>query len=269
MFRSILSAAVVAGLGATALGAPTTWDWYYDADVTPDFNDGHGTAAITYPQGTAQSSFLPYLATPSGSASGGLYSASTLGTNGGAGWQYPVGSGNLAYFNSATGYTVEWKLRINEIDEDYNGGLNLDGGLGSIGMEMEDGRVSVSEYFFLSFLRDGTQYKAYLQGGNMNSAAIANIDNTSFHTYRVTVLGTTATLYVDGTLAGSVTDPRTDINDNLLKWSDSTGTNDASYTVDYLYATGQGAFAPVAVPEPGSLGLLAAGGLLMLRRRRA
>jgi len=264
MFRSILSAAVVAGLGVSAAQGAMVWDWKYDASVTPDVS-----GSVTKDDGTPWSSFSPYLGTPSGSASGGLYNASTLGTNAGAGWSYPVSSGQLAYFNSDTGYTVEWKMRINEIDEDYNGGLNANGGLGSIGMELEDGRSGVNRWYFLSFLRDGSQYKAYFQGGNMNTAAIANIDNTSFHTYRVTVLGSTGTLYLDGSLVGTVTDPRTDIASDQLRWSDSTGANDASYTVDYLYATGQGAFAPEAVPEPASLGLLAAGGLLMLRRRRA
>lgn len=121
---------------------------------------------------------------------------------------------------------------------------------------------------FLSFLKENGQYKAYLQGQNRNTAAIANIDNTSFHTYRVTVLGTTGTLYLDGNLVGTVTDPRTDIASDLMRWSDSTGSNDASYTVDYLYATGQGAFAPVSVPEPACLGLLAMGGLARVRRRQ-
>ena len=262
MHRLILSAAVVAALGVTTYGAPATWDWYYDANVTPNIS-----GSVESPQGTPQSSFSPYLATPSGSAGGGLYSASTLGTDSGAGWQYPVGASNLSYFNSSTGYTVEWKLKIDEIENDYAADPGT-GGLGSIGMEMEDGSSSVNEWFFLSFLREGSQYKAYLMGGNMNIAAIANIDNTSFHTYRVTVLGTTAKLYVDGNLAGSVTDPRTDVPTDVLRWSDSTGANDASYTVDYLYVTGQGAFAPEAVPEPAMLGLVALGGLAMVRRRQ-
>lgn len=257
MFRSILSAALVAGLGTTAFGAAVPWDWTYDANLLP------GTSGSIEHNGTPWSSFSPYLNNPSkltDSVGGGQYNASTLGTDDAAGWQYPVGSGSLAYLKSATGYTLEWRVKINTIE------LN-NGGNGAVGLSMEDGDTNVNEWFFFGFdLTDG-QYRAVLQGGNLYNATVTNIDN-NMHTYRITVLGTTANLYMDGAFIGSVTDPRMDIDANIITWGDGTPDNDSSYTVDYLYATGQGAFAPVAVPEPAMLGLVALGGLAMLRRRR-
>lgn len=145
MFRSILSAAIVAGLGVSAAQGAVTWDWKYDANVTPNVS-----GSVTKDDGTPWSAFLPAYSgyTPAVStASGGLYDASTLGTDNIGGWEYPVGPSNLAYFNSDTGYTVEWKIRINEIENDYATDSD-NGGLGSIGMELEDGRSDVNQWFF-------------------------------------------------------------------------------------------------------------------------
>lgn len=263
MFRSILSAAVVvAGLGVSAAQGAVTWDWRYDANVTPDVS-----GSVTKDDGTPWSAFTPYIGVPnvSSTASGGLYTASTLVSGGGGsgGWQYPVGPGNMAYFNNTTGYTVEWRMRVNSIDAE-------EAGYGSLVMEMEDGSNVVNQYFSLGYDNVGGQYKVALYGADLNNGVIANINAGDFNIYRVTVLNGVATLYMNGnpTPVGTVTDPRTDINYNTLQFSDATGLNDSNYTVDYLYATGQGAFAPEAVPEPACLGLLAMGGLAMVRRRR-
>jgi len=253
MHRSILSAVVVAALGSFAHAAPATWDWYYDADITP------GTSGSVHsPQGTPQSSFLPYLGTPGGSASSSIYSSSTLGSNGAAMWQYPT-SNALASLESATGYTVEWRVGINDIDDAEVAGS------GSMYLSVEDGDSGVNSFWSLGFRNEGGQYQAVLVSNNLNDAVIANVDN-NLHTYRVTQLGNVVTLYMDNnpTPLGSIT-PRTDIAANTMEFGDGTGTGDSSYSVDYLYVSDDGAFP--AVPEPASMSLLALGGLALFRRR--
>jgi hypothetical protein len=90
------------------------------------------------------------------------------------------------------------------------------------------------------------------------------ITTADFHTYRVTVLGTTGTLYMDGNLIESINNPRTDVNSDQIAFGDQTGTADSDYSIEYLRGYNGGA---VGVPEPATLGLLAFGGLVMLRRR--
>jgi len=256
MQRSILIATLVVGFDTFhAYAAPATWDWYYDANITPGIS-----GSVESPQGTPQSAFLPFISTPGGSVSSGVYSTSTLGTNGGAMWQYPTNH-PLATLKSATGYTIEWRVGINSIDDADVAGT------GSAYLSFEDGDTAVNKWFFLGFRNDGGQYQAVLSGGNLNLATIVNRNN-SLNTYRVAVLGNTATLYMDNnpTPVGSVSDPRNDITGNVLEWGDGTGAGDSSYSVDYLYVSDDGAFP--AVPEPTSISLLAAGALGLLRRSR-
>jgi hypothetical protein len=256
MHRAIFSAAVaVVGIGTfDACAAPATWDWYYDANAAPTTG-----GSVDAPQGTPQSSFSAVYGVPAESVSGGIFTASTLGTAGtgrAGAYQYPTNSSSLAYLNSATGYTIEWRLRLNTIDQD-------EAGMGSTQLTFDDGRTGVTGWYQLGFDVVDGQYTAILQGASVSGNVSAVVDNTDFHTYRVAVLGNDATLSIDGNLVGVVSDPRF-IDDNTLIFGDHTGLNDSSYSVDYLYVTGEGAF---PIPEPASLGLAALSGLTLVRRR--
>jgi MYXO-CTERM domain-containing protein len=250
MHRSILSAALVAALASVTQAAPSTWDWYYDANVTPSTS-----GSIESPLGTPQSSFSVVYGSPTESISpAGIHNTSTLGTNSGGAYQYTTNN-SLAVLNSATGYTVEWRMRINSIDQD-------EAGNGSLALVVEDG-TATNSWWFLAFDVVSGQYTAFLQGASAGNALTTPVDNTAFHTYRVAVLGAVSTLYIDGALIGSISDPRTDINANNLVFGDGTGLNDSSFSTDYLYVTDDGAF---PIPEPASLGLVAVGALGLLRR---
>lgn len=244
---------IAAGLLAGTSSAAPVWTYTYDADRLPDSGGSIKDSTMT-----PYSSFYRLGSVVSESVGSGIYSGSTIGSNSGA-WFYRTANPDaLANLNSDIGYTVEAKLKINEIDLDY------DGGIGAFTITLDEGRAGVDRFWQLGFTVISGQYYAALKGGA--GPELAPIDNTAFHTYRVTVLGNAAQLYIDGnpTPAASVPSLRNLATDEL-DWGDVTGTADSSYQLQYLSVYDGGA---VAVPEPATCGALSLGAIALVSRRR-
>lgn len=259
--RTLLSAAIIvtATIALNQTVSAVAWDWTYDANALPTAS---GSIEVG---GVPTSAFQTiYGGAVSESVSGGIYSASTMVVDGAGalGLSKLTDSASEAYLQSTTGYTVEFRFRMNDIDVE-----EADAGVGAFGFTVEDGDTAVNSWWNLGVGRTGSQYSVLLRGGNSLNGVRVNIDNTDFHTYRVTQLGNTVTLYVDNNpvAAGSINDPRIDIAENALVWGDATGAGDSAFDVDYIYAYAGGAVAPV--PEPTMLGLLGLAGVVLMRRR--
>jgi len=236
--RFLVIGSVVSAAGAS--GADPIWNYTFDADRLPDTN-----GSIKNSGGVPYSAFLK---TTSGSGtftsesiSNNIYSGSTIDSNNAAWYHRTSLPDELANLNSDTGYTLEARIKIDNIDEDIT-----NAGISAFSIQLDEARGGVDRFWEFGMAKDSGQYKAYLKGYNLNIAATANIDNTGFHIYRVTVLGTTATLYLDGnpTPVGSITDLRTDITSDELRFGDFTGVGDSAFQIDYLSVFDGGAVAP-------------------------
>jgi len=245
---------VAAGLLAGVSQASPLWSYTYDADRLPDVIGSIKDSAMT-----PYSSFFRTGGVTSEGVAGDIYSASTINSNGGAWFHRTTDPEALASLNSDTGYTVEARIKIDSIDEDV-----ATAGTGAFTIELDEGRAGVDRFWELGFDVSGGQYQVALRGGA--GPEYVNIDNTAFHTYRVTVLGDTATLYIDSnpTPAAFVPNLR-NLATNEIAFGDLTGVGDSSYQIDYLSVYDGGA---VAVPEPASCAALSLGALAMVSRRR-
>ncbi|NWK54474.1 PEP-CTERM sorting domain-containing protein [Verrucomicrobiaceae bacterium N1E253] len=121
-------------------------------------------------------------------------------------------------------------------------------------------------------------YLDYYDGTAWRTSSVGvNVDN-AWHHYAYVLSGTTATFYVDGSEAGSVTISDVDALSSSQtqmffgRYSASAGIKTGSWDDVQLYdnaLTAQEVAALAAVPEPTSTALIGLGGLsLILRRRR-
>jgi hypothetical protein len=207
---------------------PFTWDWNYEADMKPD-----QSGAITASAGTG--SFIRVSGgITSDSAAGGIYQASTINSNIG-GWFTAPSSSSLLNIKSSNGYTFEWRAKVLSIDEANNDG--------AVALTVDEGTPGVNRFWKLGLMKNGLgQYSARLTGDQGAASAVSSIDN-NFHTYRVTVINNSATLYVDGGRAGTVTSLR-NLSSEAIEMGDVTSSADGTYATDYLRATSAAAVAP-------------------------
>ena len=99
-----------------------------------------------------------------------------------------------------------------------------------------------------------------------STTALFAMDTSGFRVYRMTIQGTTASLYVDGCSTPILTVGTTSAADAFY-WGDASAGASVFGDVDYVRATTQGAFAPI--PEPATITLLGFAGLALLKRNRS
>lgn len=115
-------------------------------------------------------------------------------------------------------------------------------------------------------------FKIMEEGAGTRASGVAVPNDGAFHIYRYSRLGDNVKVYVDDQVAplADVTIVNAfDPNHDWFYWGDGSGSIAGVSELDFIGLDTSGAtFAPPGIPEPGSLVLLALGGLAVLRRRR-
>lgn len=257
---SAATAAVVFGTTSlAAFAAPVSgWQMLYEADALPDATDSVWLTRQDNSVPVDQFSRPNWATGGTADATGGLLTVDTMGTDGSRYYEFTnIASPDFAP-NASTGYTFETRVKL----------LNLDtAGTGAaVVFDFDEATSGVDQYWKLHLYDAGSgQYKAAFGDLYLTNPVVVDIDNTSFHTYRVTVQGTTGTLYVDGVEKGT-SSIFTAVGTNALRFGDLTGADDGTFVVDYIRMNDTGA---IAVPEPASLSAIGLAGLLLVRRRRS
>lgn len=252
MSRSFFAMGAAAMLSAAAAQGAINWTVSYEADVTPE-----AASSISYSLGGTDS-FSQSGAAGTSSATGGIYSFSTLGGNNGAFFHTPTESVKVS-LNSDTGYTVEWRARIT--------GADTPGIMNAAAIQVDEGRAGIDRFWDLELINsDGAGGFDVVLTNTIGNYVAATIDNTNFHTYRVTVLSTGATLYIDDnpTPIGTLATFRA-LGTNNFRFGDFSGGEDAAFETDYIRIFDGGAVAPV--PEPAAMSLIGLGALVLRRRK--
>jgi len=233
-----LGAVALVGAGVRAAVLPAPFSASYEGDFLPDSASSNPQWSALYTEGSA-------------SVSGGILTITTTGAQSEA-YRYVGGTGT-AWDPTGAGSTIEINLKVDSVDAGAGRAGDMLIATGTNAWLLRWGNGVISEEL------------------NGDSYLMATTD--AFHTYRLTIPNDTGpmNLYVDGnttaatSFAGvaSGTLTRIDFGDTLdpgdggvVQW-------------DYIRWTNAGAYAPEAVPEPASLGVVALGGLALLRRRRA
>jgi hypothetical protein len=226
---------------------PMNWTWVYEGNQLPDSPSN----PIEFPPGTPGASFIQegnWLT--SESISGGVYNASTVDSNGATTFWTPSSSA-FTNLNSDRGYTLEWRVKVDQIDSTAVAN--------PITLGVDEGRAGFDRFWVMSHHKDASgQYWARLQG-DLNAASVTTqITPGAFNKYRVTVKHNTATLFMNDVSVGSVTSLR-NASTNRVEFGDFTGTADASFAVDYVRLYDGSALRPIeslwhleTYVEPGS-----------------
>lgn len=158
-------------------------------------------------------------------------------------------------FNFTTGASVEWRIQ-NHYGTANSGQVFVNIDTGSEHIVMNHVYPDANPTGMVNFLDQSMPFSMAhnTEGGN------------SFHTFRLTALGSVASLYIDDNPVAALT---TAVGAGVgygtttgLEWGDKLMQCD----FDYLRWTTDGAYAPI-VPEPATMVLLAVGGLLLRKKR--
>ncbi|MFN3166213.1 MAG: PEP-CTERM sorting domain-containing protein [Phycisphaeraceae bacterium] len=227
----------------------STFDFKYEMDVVSSTQDLDANTVSDWFGGVAGGLTIPQV-------SGGI-----AGSDLGAGeqlWRSDIG-GSISRAAILGDYTIEFSVFVNS---DGNGGAGTAGYFGVV----------------LDHVNDTPSLRLNIDANEVNfnfdgADPIATADNTDgFHTFRIAYDTSNGSddyyVWRDGVLLGGPIAPTNGSANGsgvffLGNFSGSLGGN---WQVDYIRIDKDGAFAPV--PEPGSLVLLALGGLTLARRRR-
>jgi PEP-CTERM motif len=231
--RATSIATVMLVFSASARAA-IDWDFRYEGDILPTTA---GSVAIS--DGTT-SSFNTRFSAPSVSTDGSVLNfapAPDIPALIKHATRFPFATGASYVLDPAVGYTVEYRARLNSVDAEFAGAASV----------QVDNGTSFGQLYTMSL------FDADLNPANGYSMKLSTTtDNgpfsltAGFHTFRLTVLGTSASLYIDGNfMTTDTTGGATAITANL-EVGDFTGATDADWDLDYVYMFDGGAVAPAA-----------------------
>jgi hypothetical protein len=241
-----LSLTIALGAAATGRAAPITYTSRYEADVLP-------TAAAGT---TANPQWKPH---------GDVNTYAAVG-DGVLTMTYAKEAANVGFWHLGTGgkpsdawaadpdvgSTVDFRVRVESGDMPF-----------SLGVADGNGQVAL--------MFDPT--KIVLQGKDYKNTAYtpsADHPTTDFETYRIAYKDGKVSLfaaYSDTPLVSDVLNAAVDIN--RLYFGEASVSFYGKYDLEYIRWTNEAAvFSAPSAPEPGMLGVLSLGGLLMLLRRR-
>ena len=231
-----LGAAAIAMSASFTVSAPAPFSYGYEADAVPESSS---PSWARYYDGDY-------------SASGGILTATTPGTHGGSDPGYLEFQQTGSWAPVGSGTTVE--VRLKTISSNVNGWA---GGM----------TIGIGSQFWPIYI--GSSFITVAGGGTGDLATTTSDD---FHILRFTTDESSGdlNLYLDGNTTAAKTWNSAGSGSNVLSFGvQSSSQAGGTIQWDYIRWTNDGAYAPVAVPEPAALSLLALGGLTMIRRRRA
>ena len=211
--------------GAYAPAEPS-WTMRYDVNGKKPSD----TNAVSYSDGTTGN--ITGVSTGYASADANYLTINTSGTNTWCYFSQPTSNGHIN-ISSTTGYTVEWRVKLLSTDTaTANLACSIGGSpeankLWYADLRMHDGKIWADQYYRTA-----------------GSEVVVDNDanNPDFHTLRVTVENSVATLYVDGIYASSA--PLHSGSVTPVFFGDPTSTPDANFITDYFYIYDGGAVAP-------------------------
>ena len=160
----------------------------------------------------------------------------------------------IASITEATGYSVEFKLKINE----------WTGGTGAYKVQMSPVDGALTDVYYIT----DDSFIWYVDGGeDIEISTASNMDN--FHTFRIVRYGTTegnpkCAVFRDDILIADNLETTWTSSPHRFYAGDIDSTVSSKYDLDYLRFTG-GAW---NVPEPATISLFALVGAAVLRRKR-
>lgn len=176
----------------------------------------------------------------------------SMTTNGGLWFMQAMvnAAGNL-YMKAATGYTVEWRVKVIDIDTENAGG--------AVSVFASD---APNTGWIMNIVKHDGKFWVKNANDGVEKLLDADVAKSTFHTIRMVIGNGKSTILADGELVSSA-----DLNHyglNKFEWGDMTGAADSIFVTEHLRFYSGGA----VVPEPLTLSLLGLGASCAFLRRK-